>query len=116
MTTTLPERVEIMMAALNLNQTELGDLAEVTKGTISQWLQGITKQVDAAGAFALQKKTGYSAEWIIFGTGPVKIEYTTSTQALSVLSCMEKMDKPARDQMVKISIALVKPDQQQNNT
>ena len=109
----LAERVDKMMAALGLNQPEFATIAGVTKGAVNQWLSGLTKNIDAGPAFSLQRKTGYNAEWIMFGSGPEKIAYIATAFAdpkvASVVECMTRMDDYGKDAMVKISVTFAKP-------
>lgn len=70
---TASERVKLMMDALGKDQVEFGELAGTSRSVVNQWLSGKIKTIGAEYAYALQKKTGYSAEWIQLGTGPEKL-------------------------------------------
>jgi transcriptional regulator with XRE-family HTH domain len=111
-TTTLPERVQEVMDALNLNQPQLASLVGVTKGAVNQWVSGHSKSIDAEYAFKLQRKTGYSAEWLIFGIEPKKIpaSYLIDNKVAAVITCMENMTEADKDRLVKIGTALVEPN------
>lgn len=43
----------------------------VTRPAIDQWASGSTKNLKLANLFKLAKLTGFSAEWIGNGTGPM---------------------------------------------
>lgn len=54
----------------------------VTRPAIDQWASGSTKNLKLANLFKLAKLTGFSAEWIGNGTGPMLTQETAREQAL----------------------------------
>lgn len=112
MNTTLPQRLKEVMEALDLNQPQFGDLVGATKGAVNQWLSGLSKSIDPEYAFKLQRKSGYSAEWLMFGTEPKKIppSYLVDNKVAAVVTCMEKMTEADKDRLVKIGAALAEPN------
>jgi len=109
MTSTLSERVRVILSELGLNQTAFAEYVGVTKGAVNQWLSETVKSIDPEYAFALQHKAGYSAEWVMFGVGPKKLlpEYAVDPKVASVVSCMQRMGEYDKDTLVKISASLV---------
>lgn len=67
---TLADRIKEIRKALELTQEELGGYAGVGKASVSQWEDGSTKSLKSETALKLQEKTGYSADWIVYGRGP----------------------------------------------
>lgn len=66
---TLKERLEELMNDYNLvTQQQLADFAEVSKGLVGQWFNGSTG-LGKKPLLAFQKKTNYSTQWLIDGTG-----------------------------------------------
>ncbi len=70
---TVPERVERIKVVLGVNQTELGRLSGASKAMVNHWISGQVKSIGATYAFALQRNTGFNAEWVLFGTGPERL-------------------------------------------
>ncbi len=110
-TTTLPDRLRGIMRDLGLNQTEFGRYVGASKGAVSQWIAGTVKSIDAQYAFALQRKAGYSAEWVMFGKEPSKLPvgYISDEKIASVILCMQRMSEYDKDSLVKISASLSGP-------
>lgn len=108
---TLSSRLSEIIAELGINQTKLAVEAGATKGAASQWIKGITKSIEAKHAFKLQRRTGYSAEWIMFGTGPKKLleTYQIGSREITMLKCMQTMTEADKDRLVKIGSALTQP-------
>ena len=66
---TLKERLEELMNDYNLvTQQQLADFADVSKGLVGQWFNGSTG-LGKKPLLAFQKKTNYSTQWLIDGTG-----------------------------------------------
>lgn len=105
---TLSARIREVMDTMGLNQPQLAAKVGATKGAVNQWLSGLTKSIDPEYAFKLQRETGYSAEWLMFGTEPKKIptHYPLDIKAAAVLACMEQMTEADKDRLVKIGTAL----------
>ncbi len=67
----LTERVaEILRDHPELNQTELGVIARVSKGLVSQWLTGAVKSMKDEAAQNLNARYGYALPWLLTGSGP----------------------------------------------
>nr|DAK35306.1 MAG TPA: Repressor protein CI [Caudoviricetes sp.] len=66
---TLKERLEELMDDYNLvTQQQLAEFADVSKGLVGQWFNGSTG-LGKKPLLAFQKKTNYSTQWLIDGTG-----------------------------------------------
>lgn len=115
---TLSARLRTIIDELDINQTKLATEAGATKGAASQWLNGLTKSIDPEYAFKLQRRTGYSAEWIMFGTGPKKLleTYRIGSRETAMLKCMENMTEADKDRLVKIGSALAQPTDGNNGS
>lgn len=70
--TTTPERVAHVMKALDLSQVEIAKMSGASKSMVNQWLSGLIKAVGPRYAFNLERTTGFRAEWLMLGTGPVR--------------------------------------------
>lgn len=67
------ERIEKIMRILGVKENvELGRMAGASKSVVGQWLSGQIKSIAPEYAYNLQDSTGYSAKWIMLGTGPEK--------------------------------------------
>ena len=72
----LKSRLEELMAEYGLTtQQQLADFAEVSKGLVGQWFNGHTG-LGKKPLLAFEKKTNYSSQWLIDGTGE---KYRNST-------------------------------------
>jgi phage repressor protein C with HTH and peptisase S24 domain len=71
--TTLPERIQIVLDETGIDQTELAAIAGVTKGTVSQWLSLAIKSMKHEYAVRIQKKLGYTVDWLVMGEGAKKL-------------------------------------------
>lgn len=74
---TLQERMEIFMRETQLSVTDIATIADVSRSAVSQWkgVKGKASQTikDVSAAVKLQKKTGFSAEWLAEGKGPMRV-------------------------------------------
>lgn len=74
---TLQERMAIFMRETQLSITDIAKIAHVSRSAVSQWkgVKGKASQTikDVSAAVNLQKKTGFSAEWLASGTGPMRV-------------------------------------------
>lgn len=70
---TLAERIQIILKETGLTLDALGQVAGVSLQAVHQWSTGKTKNIKNDPLFRLQRKLGYSAEWIGTGKGPKRI-------------------------------------------
>jgi transcriptional regulator with XRE-family HTH domain len=106
---TLPEIIKEVMTDQQTDQVGLSRLAGVTKSAVSQWLSGSTKRLDAEAAFNLQRKTGWSAEYLMLGTGPKKIKASAEGIPKEVAEMVAVMD-PAGQYKAKKMIEILNDD------
>lgn len=78
---TLDERVKTILKETKAEQIELAEAAGVSKGTVTQWLDGKIKSIKLEYAIGIQKRWGYSPVWIVLGEGPKKIARATISPA-----------------------------------
>lgn len=62
-------RIRQEREALGLTQTEVGAAAGVTKGAVSAWENGNTKNLRLENLFAIADKLCVSARWLAIGDG-----------------------------------------------
>ena len=62
-------RIRQEREALGLTQSEVGAAAGVTKGAVSAWESGNTKNLRVENLFAVADKLKVSARWLALGTG-----------------------------------------------
>ncbi|EGD06606.1 putative phage repressor [Burkholderia sp. TJI49] len=62
-----------MLSETRAEQVELADAAGVTKGTVSQWLDGKIKSIKLEYAVGIQKRYGYNPVWLVMGEGEKKL-------------------------------------------
>ncbi len=70
---TLEDRIRAVLSETQAEQVELADAAGVTKGTVSQWLDGKIKSIKLEYAVGIQKRYGYNAVWLVMGEGEKKL-------------------------------------------
>lgn len=68
----LRERLTEIRDALGSN-AELARAAGITRSNATQWVEGDVKSLKAITALNLEEKTGFSARWIVFGSGHKKV-------------------------------------------
>jgi hypothetical protein len=74
------ERIEKIMRDIGVKENvELGRMAGASKSVVGQWLSGQIKSIAPEYAYNLQDSTGYSAKWIMLGTGAEKISNTSQS-------------------------------------
>lgn len=66
----LKDRIKEAMDAAKLGPAEMSRLADVSKATVTFWLNGSTQSLKAHSAAALEVATGYRASWLVSGKGP----------------------------------------------
>lgn len=72
------ERIQELMRDMDWGQSDVARASGASKSVVSQWLTDRIKSIDARYAFALQRATGISAEWVQLGTGPKRLPGTAS--------------------------------------
>lgn len=84
-TTTLSDRIEIILKEQGIRATELAVVADVSDSTITHWKNGATESMKAVNALMIQEKYGYTIEWIISGKGPKTVEEAKRIEAQKVI-------------------------------
>jgi transcriptional regulator with XRE-family HTH domain len=112
---TLSEIVKEVMTDQQTDQAGLSRLAGVTKSAVSQWLSGSTKRLDAEAAFNLQRKTGWSAEYLMLGTGPKKMKPGTEGIVKEIAEMVAVME-PAAQYRAKKMLELLLDDPPKDTT
>lgn len=64
----MAERIKEAMG--DMSRAELARATGVSPASVTFWLDGTTKSLNAEKAAQLEKATGYRATWIVTGTGP----------------------------------------------
>src|SRR5262245_6195877 len=68
-------RCQEIMDSLGIKtQTEFAKIAGTTRAVVNQWKAGHIKTMHPRYARAIEKRTDYSAEWLVFGELPKKID------------------------------------------
>lgn len=68
---TLSHRIRYAMDRAGLSQTELADRAGVTRGTVSNWVNGRSASVKTSVVGPLAKALNVSAVWLMDGRGDI---------------------------------------------
>ena len=66
----LGERVRAVLSEQGVKPIELAKVAGVSKGLVSQWLSGQRLSMGYEAAHKINRKYGYSANWLMKGDGP----------------------------------------------
>lgn len=71
---TAADRIHHIREKLDLSQEAFGNKIGVSKAAVSQWESGDIKNLRPVNLFAMQRISGYSAEWIATGHGPKQLK------------------------------------------
>jgi transcriptional regulator with XRE-family HTH domain len=66
----LHDRIKEAVEKSGKTRAEIARLCGVTNAAVTQWLDGTTKSLKAEKALALERATGYRANWLSSGKGP----------------------------------------------
>ena len=77
------------MQAAKLGNADLSRVAKVSKGAVTQWLNGQTHNLRAESAVAIELATNHRALWIVRGVGE---KLTTSPQSKPLTYEAERLD------------------------
>ena len=75
----LKDRIREAMDGAGLKPLQLARATKKSSGAVTQWIDGTTKSLKAETASALEKATGYRADWIVTGKGEKKVTTATAT-------------------------------------
>lgn len=67
------DRIKEARLESGFSQEALGDRVGVSKGAVSQWESGNTKNLKMENLFGIEDVTGYSAKWLAVGKGEKKL-------------------------------------------
>jgi len=70
------------MDAAGLSPADMARAADVSKPTVTFWLNGQTQSLKAGSAAALELATGYRANWLIMGKGPKLVREGTNVSSV----------------------------------
>ncbi len=70
---TAADRIRHIREKLDLSQEAFGNKIGVSKAAVSQWESGDIKNLRPTNLFAMQRISGFSAEWIATGHGPKQL-------------------------------------------
>lgn len=104
----LAERIELVLKNEHLDPGELAAIAKTSSATVSQWRSGATNTMKGTCAFAIAKRYGYNPEWLMYGDGPVKTEYSPAAQ--QILKTLQAMCPSQQYQAARIVSALLDKD------
>ncbi|HSC46531.1 MAG TPA: XRE family transcriptional regulator [Gammaproteobacteria bacterium] len=79
---TAAERIKHIREQLQLSQEAFGQQIGVSKGAVSQWEGGDIKNLRPPNLFAIQRISGFSAEWVATGAGPKLLKKSSDTPPL----------------------------------
>jgi SOS-response transcriptional repressor LexA len=83
------KRVAEVLQDQEIKPIALARVAGVTKGLVSQWVNGPAQSMSYESAKKLSAKYGYSIDWLMKGTGP---KYSKSSRTGSKKSSVEPAD------------------------
>lgn len=66
----LNQRVALILEEKKIRQADLVEVAGVTKGLVSQWVNGERDEMGFDAATRIGRKYGYAVKWLINGIGP----------------------------------------------
>lgn len=108
----LKDRIALIIEENDFKQIELAEIIGVSGSYVSTLLSGRNRNVSASVAGLIEEKLGYSADWVLSGTGPkfkaskrrasisdvhsraiFKLERMSEERAGAVLAFIESLDK-----------------------
>lgn len=87
----MSDRIKSARIASGLSQESLGRQVGVTKGAVSQWESGNTKNLRLDNLFNIENATGFCAKWIAIGEGPERV--SSLNKVLSPEEFKQGLDK-----------------------
>lgn len=91
--TTLAERIEEIMLAMGWKIPQVAETCGCSYQAVKKWLTGATMRIDGEHLVRLSKKSGYEAEWILFGTGPKHRMYAKNELQAGALCVMDHVSE-----------------------
>lgn len=108
---TIQDRIKNTRLEWELNQTEFGKLAGVSKAAVSQWENGITKP-ERDALLNLQKKKRLSPDWVLTGHGDQYINTKHQRDESNITSLSGRLP-PALAELLSIAGGLSKEAQRE---
>lgn len=100
---TLGDRVAFVLSTYEGNQTSAAKAIGVTRGAVSQWKLGDVKRIRPENLFPLARITGYSAEWIATGTGPMKPTSQLSTEEKNLIELFRRANDEEKRMIIGVA-------------
>lgn len=73
-TSTLPARLRRIQKEMGWSRGEIAAAAGASRQAVSNWFRnGTRRTIEARFGFNLQRVSGFSAEWILYGKGPERV-------------------------------------------
>lgn len=104
-------RLKELLKLLNLTQTEFASELGLTQSTISGIISG-KSQLTKITAFLIEKTYGISSEWLLYGTGEMRVSQTEEErQVQESQSILRRLDKnPEIREILEILLKADKKD------
>lgn len=104
--TTLPQRLQTIMDAMQWSQAELARAAKCSRGSVTNWMTGISgrQNIEPKFAFNLADATRFNARWIIYGDGPARMDIADPDDA-RLLGAISKLP-PERKRVLLVALGL----------
>ena len=97
----LSDRITKVLEATGVDQKTLARMADVTDQSVSQWISGATKTMKGKAAFNLQRETGFSAEWLMYGDGSMMAEGGFQNRLIEEIARKVEAMEPAQQRMAR---------------
>ena len=98
---TLSERIDELLALRQINQTQLAELAGITRSAITNIKSGRNKGFSAETALIICKKLSINPYWLIFGEGSPELTNIGSNDGESAKNLINNMTLPKRQFAIK---------------
>lgn len=82
----LKDRIREVMESTNMTKSQFARAMGVSRGAVSQWLEGDIKGLRASTASKMEKLSGFSYKWIVTGRGAKMASGPTGLEEMEQIS------------------------------
>ena len=103
---TLADRLRIAFTDSGISIGDIATACHTSVQAVYKWLDGRTADLAGQNLAIVVEKTGYSPQWIEFGTGPRILVYAKSQRAATVLAAMERLTERQAAALEQIALSM----------
>lgn len=96
------DRIQLALRTAGLTASETARRVGVSPEAVLQWLNGRTKNLRMAYLFSLARVTGFEAEWIATGNGPMRRPGADPAKA-ALVTLYDRLDDRGRATVLTVA-------------